>query len=104
MAYYLYVCHDNLDAAKAKAIRAEFLQAHLKYVELNILRYAVAGPNRDGDNDFGSSTFIVIAETMQQADSLMSGDPYVSAGLYGEVRGVEFHPVAGQWVGGINWQ
>lgn len=103
MAYYLYRCEDIADRDEAARLRREVLQDHLAYVESNIGSYAVAGPNRDADGAYRSSTFVIKAVSLPQADALMAADPYVVAGLYLEFRGVEFMPVAGEWVGGVSW-
>lgn len=104
MAYYLYQCEDITDRDEAARIRREVLQDHLAHVERNIESYAVAGPNRDLDGAYRSSTFVIKAASLPQADGLMAKDPYVTAGLYQELRGVEFMPVAGAWVGGVAWK
>jgi uncharacterized protein len=104
MAYYLYRCEDIADREEAARIRREILQDHLSYVEKNIESYAVAGPNRDTDGAYRSSTFVITAASLPRADALMAHDPYVLAGLYLEFRGVEFMPVAGAWVGGVAWK
>ena len=62
------------------------------------------GPNRDADGAYRSSSFIVIADCLEAADSLMAVDPYVVAGLYESMHGVEFVAVAGEWVGGAAWK
>lgn len=104
MAYFLYRCEDIEDRDVAATIRREVLQSHLDYVEEHIARYAVAGPNRDDDGAYRSSTFVVQAQSLTEADELMAGDPYVIAGLYSAMSGVEFVAVAGQWVGGVSWK
>ena len=88
---------------RAAHIRREKLAGHLQYVEANLESYAVAGPNRHDDEDYHSSTFIVRAQDIAGADKLMAGDPYVRAGLYQALNGVEFVPAAGEWVGGKLW-
>ena len=104
MAFYLYHCQDMDERELALAIRQQHLQAHLDYVEAHIDRYAVAGPNRETGGEYRASTFVVRADDLADADALMAADPYVAAGLYRAVRGVEFVPVAGEWVGGIGWK
>ena len=103
MNHFVYWCEDIEDNERATQIRREQLVAHLHYVERNVERYAVAGPNRHGDGAYHSSTFIIAAASLEEADALMTADPYVAAGLYREVRGMEFVPAAGQWIGGITW-
>ena len=104
MAYFLYCCQDIDDRERAARIRREHLHEHLAYVEQHLSRYAVAGPNRDPDGAYRASSFIVIADDLAEADSLMEGDPYVRGGLYRDVQGVEFIAVAGEWVGGAAWK
>ena len=104
MSYFLYCCQDIDDRERAAQIRREQLHAHLAYVEHNMSRYAVAGPNRDPDGAYRASSFVVIADDLAEADRLMAGDPYVQCGLYHDVQGVEFIAVAGEWVGGAAWK
>lgn len=104
MKYYLYVCEDVEDRDLAAQLRRELLQDHLDYVESHIDSYAAAGPNRDEDGAFRSSSLIVKAQSLTMADQLMAADPYVLAGLYRACEGVEFMPVAGDWVGGVAWK
>ena len=104
MAYFLYSCQDIADRDRAAEIRREQLPDHLAYVEQHMSHYAVAGPNRDADGAYRSSSFVVITDSLEEADSLMAGDPYVVAGLYDSVHGVEFVAVAGEWVGGAAWK
>ncbi len=104
MKYFVYRCEDIPSQEEAAAIRSDYLADHLAYVERHLQNYAVAGPDRHGDGEYHSSTFIVKAQTLEEADALMRGDPYVAAGLYLEVAGVEFMPVAGEWVGGLSWK
>lgn len=104
MPKFVYVCRDVGDREEAARIRREVLPAHLAYVEQHMSSYAVAGPNRDPDGAYRSNTFIIDAIDLQTADMLMAADPYTEAGLYREVQGVEFVPVAGEWVGGASYK
>lgn len=104
MPFYVYHCQDVKDREQAAAIRREQLSAHLAYVKKHIDAYAVAGPNREVAGDYRSSTFVVKESSLAGADALMVGDPYVQAGLYRSYNGVEFVPVAGEWVGGVAWE
>ncbi len=104
MAYFVYHCQDILDRERAAAIRNESLQRHLDYVEAHIGSYAAAGPNRHADGEYHSSTFILQAASLDVADAIMAGDPYVQAGLYQAISGLEFMAAAGEWVGGVSWR
>ena len=104
MPKFVYACRDIADREEAARIRREILPAHLAYVEQHMSSYAVAGPNRDPDGAYRSSTFVIDAQDLEAADKLMAADPYVEAGLYLELQGVEFMPVAGEWVGGASWK
>ncbi|KZX59150.1 hypothetical protein A3709_16500 [Halioglobus sp. HI00S01] len=104
MPFYLFYCRDIEDRESAAQIRRELLPDHLGYVERNMSRYAVAGPNRDQDAAYRSSTFVIKAGSFAEADEVMQGDPYVEGGLYQEILHVEFVPMAGDWVGGAAWK
>ncbi|QFU75535.1 hypothetical protein EY643_07650 [Halioglobus maricola] len=104
MPFYLFYCRDIEDREEAAQIRRELLPDHLGYMEQNMECYAVAGPNRDQDAAYRSSTFVVKAGTFAEADALMQRDPYVEGGLYREILNVEFVPMAGDWVGGAAWK
>ena len=104
MKYFLYLCEDIEDSGRAAQLRREHLQAHLAYVEAQLTRYAVAGPNRQADGSYRSSLFILQAPSRSVADEVMANDPYVRAGLYQPFTGVEFIPAAGAWIGGLSWK
>jgi len=103
VTHFLFFCRDIADTEVAAKIRSEKLDAHLAYVAANVKRYAVAGPNRDAAGGFAASTFILDCDDLVSAQALMAADPYVQAGLYGEVECFAFTPAAGTWVGGITW-
>ena len=104
MKYFLYLCEDIEDSVYAAQIRREQLQDHLAYVEAQLVSYAVAGPNRQPNGSYRSSTFILQAPSLSVADEVMFNDPYVRAGLYQPFTGVEFIPAAGSWIGGVSWK
>ncbi len=99
---YLVICRDGPDAA---ALRAEHLGGHLAHVEAYWTRYITAGPMREpGGDALVGSIFLVLAETLAEAKTLMQGDPYVTSGLYGSVEYKEFTNAVGLYLGGRIWE
>jgi len=98
---FIFLCWDGPDAAGP---RAEHLDGHLAHVEANWERYVVAGPMREpGGEELIGSTFIVLAETPEDAWDLMNGDPYVTCGMYDAIDIRELTLSIGQFMGGKIW-
>lgn len=93
------------DAPGMEAARADYLDAHLEYVERHVDAYLVCGPLREiGDDKLAGSFFLVAAESEEAAGAVVSGDPYFKSGLYGTIEKREFTASAGRWMGGVIWQ
>jgi len=90
---------------EAKALRKQYLQAHLDYIEENMDKVSVAGPLFDEVNKtIIGSCVIYHADTVELAREYFEADPYFKAGRIWE--GIErrvFRTVAGKWVGGRRW-
>lgn len=98
---FLFVCKDGPNGA---ANRVAHLEAHLGHVERHWRRYVVAGPMRQpGRPELIGSYFLVQADDLDQAWTLMRGDPYITSDLYASVEVTEITPSIGQWVGGKIW-
>ena len=92
------------DAADSTAIRDQQLTGHLEYVEKHCDRYLVAGPMRDPESgSLIGSFFLVSAESVVDAQSLVDGDPYFTGGLYEEVKVHGAVPAVGRFLGGVIW-
>ena len=100
---WLVICRDVADSA---ALRREYLEAHLAYIEKVMDRIAVAGPlfTEDSPDDMNASCFIYRTVDLDEARALLREDPYYRAGLYEEVEFRAFRPAAGVWVGGAAWK
>jgi len=98
---YLVIAEDGPGSAP---LRHEHLVGHLKHVEQNWQRYVTAGPIREpGGDALVGSGFLVLADTLEDAKSLMDGDPYITCGMYGTVTYKEFSNAIGQYLGGKTW-
>lgn len=98
---YLIVCRDGPGSATA---RAEKLDGHLRHVEVNWRRYVLAGPLRQpGSQPLIGSYFLVRAADEADARALMSGDPYVSSGMYATMDVLEATASIGLYLGGKIW-
>ncbi|WP_397421347.1 YciI family protein [Phenylobacterium sp.] len=98
---YLIVCRDGPGSA---VTRAEELDGHLRHVEVNWRRYVLAGPLRDpGAQPLIGSYFLVRAVDEADARALMSGDPYVSSGMYATMEVLEATASIGLYLGGKIW-
>lgn len=99
---FLILCRDGPGAATA---RAENLDGHLRHVEVNWRRYALAGPLRQpGSQPLIGSYFLVRAADATDARALMSGDPYVSSGMYATMEVLEATASIGLYLGGKIWE
>jgi len=96
---YVFICLDGEDSAP---LRREHLFGHLDHIEANHEHYRVAGPLKDGNHFYGSF-FIIAANSEQEAQNIMNGDPYISSGMYESVAVYPHIPACGQWLGGITW-
>lgn len=99
---FLIVCTDGPDAAAA---RAAHLDGHLAHVEANWTRFITAGPVREpGGEALVGSVFLVLADTFEEAQALMSGDPYITCGMYTSIEYKEFSNSIGLFMGGKIWE
>ncbi|MEM7613061.1 MAG: YciI family protein [Pseudomonadota bacterium] len=93
------------DAPGTDAERAEHLDAHLEYVEKHCEQYLICGPVRAvGEQKLAGSFFLVAAADENEAEAIVSGDPYFQCGLYGSIDRKEFTASAGKWMGGVIWE
>lgn len=99
---YLVLCRDGPGSA---APRRDHLAGHLTHVERHWRRYVTAGPLREpgGENLVGSA-FLVLADSLDDAKTLMNGDPYITCGMYETVEYLEFTNSIGQFMGGKIWE
>jgi len=98
---FLFVCKDG---PTAPAARVAQLTGHLAHVEANWRRYIVAGPmRRPGETAICGSYFLLRATDVDEAWSIMRGDPYVTSDLYAEIEVTDVTPSIGLWVGGKIW-
>ena len=99
---FLVVCRDRPDAAD---LRREHLDGHLKHVENHWRRYVTAGPIREpGEDALCGSVFLVLADSLEDAEALMGGDPYITCGMYESIEYKEFTNSIGQYIGGKIWE
>ena len=98
---FLVVCRDGPDSGP---FREQHLDGHLAHVEANWERYVVAGPMREPDGDLiVGSMFLVLADDLADAQSLMRGDPYITCGMYADVDYKEQTLSIGRYMGGKIW-
>ncbi len=99
---FLVLAYDGPGSA---AVRDEELEAHLDYVEHNHERYLVCGPLRNpGEEPLIGSFFLVQADTAEDAEALVAGDPYVRSGMYADIRVHEATAAGGRFMGGVIWE
>jgi uncharacterized protein YciI len=97
---YLLVCSD---APGSAVPREREMQGHLRFIESNIDRIAVAGPRTDGERPIDGSVLVVRAESVEHARTLLEGDPYFQAGVWARIDVHPFRAVCGTFVGGTTW-
>ena len=99
---YLVICRDGVNSAEP---RATHLKGHLDHVEKHWTRYVTAGPIREpGGEALVGSVFLVLADSLEDAKTLMEGDPYITCGMYETITYNEFSNSIGQYIGGKIWQ
>lgn len=99
---YLVVCRDGPDSA---APRATHLKGHLDHVEKHWQRYVTAGPIREpGGDALVGSVFLVLSDSLEDAQALMAGDPYITSGMYETITYNELSNSIGQYIGGKIWE
>ena len=99
---YLVICKDGSDSAGR---RVEHLKGHLDHVEAHWTRYITAGPIREpGGEALVGSVFLVLADSLEDAKTLMNGDPYITCGMYETITYNEFSNSIGQCIGGKIWE
>ncbi len=98
---FLVICRDGPEASSMRVVH---LDAHLRHVEKHWTRYVTAGPLRNpGQDKLVGSVFILIAESLSDAQSLMNLDPYIACGMYESIQYFEFSNSIGQFIGGKIW-
>lgn len=98
---FLIVCRDAVGSSEA---RRRHLDGHLAHVEANWRRYILAGPLREpGETGLSGSYFLVCAPDEADARALMTGDPYVSSGMYASMDVLEATASIGLFLGGKIW-
>ena len=93
------------DGPESAGPRDASLEGHLEYIEQNYERYLVCGPLRTpGEDALMGSFFLVHAETAEEAEALVTGDPYVKTGMYAEIVVKEATAAGGRFMGGVIWE
>lgn len=99
---FLVIARDGPDAPR---LRERDLAGHLAHVEANWRRYVLAGPFRPpGQTAICGSYFLVYAETREELDALMAGDPYFTNGQYASVEAFDAVASIGEFMGGKIWE
>ncbi|WP_291075353.1 YciI family protein [Hyphomonas sp.] len=99
---FLVICRDGPNSA---APRRDHLKGHLDHVEKHWERYITAGPIREpGKEELVGSVFLVLAESLEDAQALMNGDPYLTCGMYESIEYKEFTNAIGRFIGGKTWE
>lgn len=97
---YLLLCSD---APGSEGPREREMQGHLRFIESNIDRIAVAGPRADAGRPIDGSVLVVRAGSADDARALLEGDPYFRAGVWARIDIHPFRAVCGTFVGGTTW-
>ncbi len=98
---FLVICRDGPGAS---ALRKEHLDGHLQHVEDHWRRYVTAGPMREpGGEMIVGSVFLVLADSLEDAEALMKGDPYIACGMYETIEYKAFTNSIGLFLGGKIW-
>lgn len=85
---YVILFEDNDEFAH---MRARFMADHLQFLSDNSERIDAAGPLRDaGTADPAGGIWIVDADDLEQAQSLVESDPFYPTGLRKSIRILEW--------------
>jgi uncharacterized protein YciI len=99
---YLIICRDGPTASE---LRVTHLEGHMRHVEKHWRRYISAGPIREpGGDALVGSVFLLLADSLEDAQTVMNGDPYISCGMYETIEYKEFTNSIGQYMGGKIWE
>lgn len=99
---FLIICRDGPGSAD---LRKEHLDGHLRHVEDNWQKYVTAGPIREpGGETLVGSVFLVLADSLEEAKTLMNGDPYITCGMYETIEYKELTNAIGLFLGGKTWE
>lgn len=83
-----------IDKPGSLSLRMENRPAHLDWAKAQGDKLKLAGPVFDDDGEtFAGSMFLVEAESHAEIEAWQAADPYVQAGLFGEIH---IHPF--KWV------
>ncbi|MBB4568596.1 YciI family protein [Rhizobium leucaenae] len=74
------------DQQHAAAIRQEYLENHLDFLEANATFIKTAGPLRRQDNAFAGGLWLVEAPDAAEVERLVQADPFWSTGLRKSVQ------------------
>ncbi|HEY0120196.1 MAG TPA: YciI family protein [Rhizobium sp.] len=74
------------DQQHAAAIRQEYMEHHLDFLQASASYIRTAGPLRRPDNTVAGGLWLVEAQDAAEVERLVSADPFWSAGLRKSVR------------------
>jgi len=95
----------GFDAPGSEAVRDQYLDDHLAYVEQRCEQYLICGPLKPpGEDRLIGSYFLLAAADEASARAMVSGDPYVEHGVYKNLDVKEAIPSAGRFMGGVIWE
>jgi uncharacterized protein YciI len=98
---FAFTCFDG---PEAPSLRVRDLEGHLAHIEANWERYLIAGPARDPEQPtINGSILLVFADSLDEAWSLMRGDPYFNNGQFARIDVRQFSPAVGLAIGGKTW-
>jgi len=99
---FLVTCLDGKMSAEN---RRTHLEGHLHHVEQNWRSYITAGPIRNpGGEEIIGSVFLILADTLEDAKTLMQRDPYITCGMYETIDYHDFTNSIGLFPGGKIWE
>ena len=97
---YFFVCMDRENTAD---LRRDHMFGHLDHIEKYNDLYRIAGPIKGSDGEIHGSFFMVKADSEAEAMAVISGDPYVTCGMFKDTTPMPLTPACGEWMGGVTW-
>lgn len=92
----LFLIHA-LDKPGSKDVRMANRPEHLDWAAAHADKIAMAGPMFEDDGEtFKGSCFVIEFDTLEEVKAWQAEDPYVKAGLFGQVSITPFRWVIGE--------
>lgn len=78
---------ETFDKPDCQALRLEARQAHLEYLDANVVTLLACGAKLSDDGETASGgIYLVDLDSREEAEHFIESDPFHQAGLFAEVK------------------